>query len=384
MSVIRRVAKSAAAGMMHYSGLRSALAALRRHRAGGRRILIVSYHRVVDDFTGELQRSIPGLLISKETFRRHLEEANRAGYAFATLEEALEVMEGRRKATRDLCVVTFDDGYRDVYRHGFPILKAMGIPATIYLPADYVGTERRFDHDRLFHLIRMLQDRRIEPLYETLPPWSAGLIAPVLAGSIPLSAALDDFIAYHRGAMLRATIDGLERQLGSVGRALPEQGDVIDWEEAREMSRSGISFGAHTLKHTVLTLEPVEQVRAEVEGSRDILQRELGQQVVDFAYCNGWYSDVVIRVLREAGFRSAVTTEDLPNVIGGDPFTLKRKVLWENFSAGADGAYSSALTRCQLDDVFGTLGVNNPVPGRRSQMASALFDLPQEVRTESQ
>ncbi len=384
MSVIRRVAKSAAAGMMHYSGLRSALAALRRHRAGGRRILIVSYHRVVDDFTGELQRSIPGLLISKETFRRHLEEANRAGYAFATLEEALEVMEGRRKATRDLCVVTFDDGYRDVYRHGFPILKAMGIPATIYLPADYVGTERRFDHDRLFHLIRMLQDRRIEPLYETLPPWSAGLIAPVLAGNIPLSAALDDFIAYHRGAMLRATIDGLERQLGSVGQALPEQGDVIDWEEAREMSRSGICFGAHTLKHTVLTLEPVEQVKAEVEGSRDILQRELGQQVVDFAYCNGWYSDVVIRVLREAGFRSAVTTEDLPNVIGGDPFTLKRKVLWENFSAGADGAYSSALTRCQLDDVFGTLGVNNPVPGRRSQMASALFDLPQEVRTEGQ
>ena len=66
--------------------------------------------------------------------------------------------------------MTFDDGYRDVYRHGFPILKAMGIPATIYLPAEYVGTRRRFDHDRLFHLIRMLQDARIEPLYETLPP----------------------------------------------------------------------------------------------------------------------------------------------------------------------------------------------------------------------
>lgn len=384
MSVIRRMAKGAAAGVMHYSGVRSALAALRRHRAGGRRILIVSYHRVVDDFTGELQRSIPGLLISKETFRRHLEEAHRAGYAFATLEEAIEVMEGRRTATRDLCVVTFDDGYRDVYRHGFPILKAMGIPATIYLPAEYVGTSRRFDHDRLFHLIRLLQDTRREPLYETLPPWSAGLIAPVLQGSLPLSAALDDFIAYHRGAMLRATIDGLERQLGADGSALPEQGDVMSWDEARTMSRSGISFGAHTLKHTVLTLEPLAQVRAEVEGSRDIVQRELGQKVVDFAYCNGWYSDVVIRVLREAGFRSAVTTEDLPNVIGGDPFTLKRKVLWENFSSGVDGAYSSALTRCQLDDVFGTLGVNHPVPGRRSQMASALFDLPHEARPEGQ
>ncbi|HLT30095.1 MAG TPA: polysaccharide deacetylase family protein [Myxococcaceae bacterium] len=373
---MRRIAKAAVAGVMHYSGMRTALATVRRHRAGGRRILIVSYHRVVDDFTGELQRSIPGLLISKETFQRHLEEAHRAGYAFATLGEALEVMSGKRKAARDLCVVTFDDGYRDVYRWAFPILKKMGIPATIYLPALYVGTERRFDHDRLFHLIRLLQETGQEPLYETLPPWSAGLIAPVLQGLQPLSGALDDFIGYHRGAMLRATIDGLERQLGAVGPVLPVQGDVMDWDEVREMAGQGISFGAHTLHHTVLTLEPRDDVRREIRESKAIIEKEVGQPVEDFAYCNGWYSDVVIRELREAGFRSAVTTEDLANVIGGDPFTLKRKVLWENFSSGMDGAYSSALTRCQLDDVFGTLGVNNPVAGRRSQMSLPPFEQP--------
>ena len=380
--LVRRAAKAAAAGLLHYSGARSALATVRRHRSGGRRILILSYHRVVDDYTGELQRSIPGLLISRETFRRHLEEAARAGYAFVSLEEALDVMAGRKTAKRDLCVVTFDDGYRDVYRWALPILEDLGIPATIYLPALYVGTKRRFDHDRLFHLIRVLQDRKLEPLYESLPPWSAGLIAPVLQGSVPLSAALDDFIAYHRGAMLRATIDGLERQLAGEADVLPEQGDVMDWDEVRTMMGRGISIGAHTLHHTVLTLEPLAQVQQEIRESQAILQRELGRPVVDFAYCNGWYSDVVIQVLRECGFRSAVTTEDLPNVIGGDPFTLKRKVLWENFSTGIDGAYSMCLTRCQLDDVFGTLGVNHPVAGRRSQMASALFDLPTELRPE--
>ena len=42
----------------------------------------------------------------------------------------------------------------------------------------------------------------------------------------------------------------------------------------------------------------------------------------DFAYCNGWYSDEIIRVLAANGFRSGVTTEDFPNKIGGDPFTL--------------------------------------------------------------
>lgn len=371
---LRRIAKAAAAGVMHYTGVRTALATVRRHRAGGRRILIVSYHRVVDDFTGELQRSIPGLLISRETFERHLEEAHRAGYEFATLEDAIAVMEGRRKAARDLCVVTFDDGYRDVYRWAFPILKRLGIPATIYLPALYVGTDRRFDHDRLFHLIRMLQERGQEPLYETLPPWSAGLIAPVLQGLQPLSGALDEFIGYHRGNMLRATIDGLERQLSGMGPTVPAQGDVMDWDEVRTMADQGISFGGHTLHHTVLTLEPQADVRREIRESKAIIEKELGRPVLDFAYCNGWYSDVVVRELKEAGFRSAVTTEDFANVIGGDPFTLKRKVLWENFSAGLDGAYSQVLTRAHLDDVFGTLGVNNPVAGRRSQMSLPPFE----------
>jgi hypothetical protein len=82
--------------------------------------------------------------------------------------------------------------------------------------------------------------------------------------------------------------------------------------------------------------------------------------VRDFAYCNGWYSDEVIAALVRNGFRSAVTTEDMPNLIGGDPFTLKRKVLWENFSLGVTGEYSPSLTVCQLDDCFGMLGMRSP------------------------
>jgi hypothetical protein len=158
--MVRRAVKSAAAEVLHRSGLRKAMAAWRRQRTGGRRLLIVSYHRVVDDFPRELRRSIPGLLISQETFRRHLEGLAAADYEFAGLGDALEVMAGRRTARKDLCVVTFDDGYRDVYRYAYPILQRMGVPAIIYLPAALIGTEQRFNHDRLFHLLRLAQTRR--------------------------------------------------------------------------------------------------------------------------------------------------------------------------------------------------------------------------------
>jgi hypothetical protein len=44
---------------------------------------------------------------------------------------------------------------------------------------------------------------------------------------------------------------------------------------------------------------------------------------------------------------------------------LKRKVLWENSSAGILGVYSKAVTACSLNDTFGTLALTRPVLGAR-------------------
>lgn len=365
--MVRRGMKSMAAGVLHHSGLRKVMAAWRRHRSGGRRILIVSYHRVVEDFTSELRRSIPGLLISRETFRRHLEALASADYELVSLGDALEVMAGRRMVRKDQCVVTFDDGYRDVYRFAYPVLVKMGVPAIIYLPAELIGTERRFNHDRLFHLVRLALARRHQPMFDVLPAPTAELLDTVLSGRQRPSAALDGFIGKHSTATLVETIEELEARLGPGPDLLPEQGELMGWDEVRRMVKDGFDFGAHTLSHVVLTHEPLHVVEREVRESRALIEREAGVTVRDFAYCNGWYSDEVIQVLKRNGFRSAVTTEDMPNLLGGDPFTLKRKVLWENFSLGVGGGYSPSLTVCQLDDCFGMLGMRGPVPGRRPQ-----------------
>ena len=368
--LVRRAVKTAAAGVLHYSGLRKAMAAYRRTQSGGRRILIVSYHRVVEDYTGAAQQSIPGLLISQETFRRHLEEAAAAGYEFATIGDAVAVMSGRKAAKSDLCVVTFDDGYRDVYRYAYPLLKRMGVPAIVYLPTGFVGTHRRFNHDRLFHLLLRMRQRRMRPYFSRMRESVIRVLEPAVSGTKPLSEVLDDFIGEHSAAELQTAIDALERELGGGPDLLPEQGDVMDWDEVRRMARDGFEFGAHTQGHTVLTMEPTEVVEREIAESKRAIEREVGSPVQHFAYCNGWYSDEVIRILKMHGFRSVVTTEDVPNRIGADPFSLKRKVLWENFSIGMLGDYSTALTGCQLDDCFGVLGMSQPVPGWRAPISA--------------
>lgn len=360
--LVRRSLRGTGAAVFHYTGLRRAVAAAERRHSGGRRVLIVGYHRVVDDFEREAQRSAPASLISTQTFLRQLDAAAAAGYEFATMNDAVDVITRRRSAKKDLIVITFDDGYRDVYRHAYPILKSLGIPAILYLPAAMIGTARRYDHDQLFHVVSAASRSGREIDYPTLPAAAREVLEPVSRGRMTVSQSIDELIAIYPSTVLRQLIDALSDHFGM---PLPDANaaEIMDWDEARRMAADGFQFGAHTLEHVVLTLEGPLRIEREILGSKRMIERELGAKVEHFSYCNGWYSDQIRRALIHYGFRSAVTTEALPNRVGTDPFALKRKMLWENFSVGPTGKYSTALTACHLDGVFGMLGIDRPVIG---------------------
>ena len=146
IQVARRVGKGAAALALHYSGVRQLLSTVQRRAVGGTRVLILSYHRVVADFALEAKRSLYTLNIEQKTFRRHLEVLQET-HDVVSLEEAMSVLDGTRQAARDVAVVTFDDGYRDVYTHAYPVMRDMRVPGVIYVPSSFVGTDRRHGHD---------------------------------------------------------------------------------------------------------------------------------------------------------------------------------------------------------------------------------------------
>src|SRR5439155_9981191 len=149
VQLARRAVKGAAALALHWSGARELLSTVQRRAVGGRRVLILSYHRVVKDFALEEKRSLASLNIAQDTFRRHLEVLQET-HDIVPLDDALSVLDGSRAAARDVAVITFDDGYRDVYTHAFPVMCDMRVPAVVYVPSALIGTERRLGHDRLY------------------------------------------------------------------------------------------------------------------------------------------------------------------------------------------------------------------------------------------
>src|SRR5437588_5259194 len=114
-------------------GDRLRLEALRR--LGRRRSLILGYHGVEHPAnTDDPFR----LLLAPALFESQLELLLRAGFQFVTLEALARRLNGGGPPP-GLAVVTFDDGMRNNLTTALPILRRLGIPATIYVAVGFLG-----------------------------------------------------------------------------------------------------------------------------------------------------------------------------------------------------------------------------------------------------
>lgn len=347
----RRFLKSALAGGAYYSGLLDLYTQFRDRCPAQRRLFIVGYHAVVEETERAVAAGMmPQQLISKSLFEKEIDQIA-AQFDFLSIDQALDFLEGKGHLKRDSVVVTFDDGYRGIYDHAYPILKRKGIPAVFYLCSDYVGAGRFFDHDRLFYLIQkaMNASLSIEPLFSR--------------GGLPIDPA--NPIA--RGAPLEATrrlleigskteLDRFMRLLQEtlhVGEAdFPSEAAIVGWEAVEEMARGGMTFGSHTAGHCLLTEVDPKVVLEELRLSKIALEARLNRKVVHLAYPDGRTNPFVVEAARACGYRTACTTAYGVNRIGGDPYLLGRELLWENSALGWSSKCSKAMIASQIKGLF--------------------------------
>jgi peptidoglycan/xylan/chitin deacetylase (PgdA/CDA1 family) len=333
----RRAIKSAAAPFAQL---------FQRLESDAGQVTILGYHRVVADIAQAERDSIFGLLTSTETFRRHLELV-REQYEVLSLEEAVRVLRGERRAARPVAAITFDDGYRDNYEQAFPVLQRLGLPATIFVPTSYIGTARLLDHDRIYWLAQAARVCRLEL---AVPLRKAGLapekIAALNSKLHPL--ALAEGLVYLPFDLRERVLGCLEEAVGECAGSYPAGLALLEWEMVAEMAEAGISFGSHSDQHAVLTLEAEPEVERDLVNSKRLLEARLGRPVRHFAYPNGCYSGAIKRLMARAGFEVAVTTERRINRRGDDLLALGRICLCEESTRGLTGRYSRAVARLRL------------------------------------
>jgi peptidoglycan/xylan/chitin deacetylase (PgdA/CDA1 family) len=257
-----------------------------RPRGGERagRLLILCYHAVSADWP------VPGA-IDPRTLERQLHQVLRRGYQPRTLDEGLRAPHGERS----LCV-TFDDGFESVFRLGLPLLQRLGVPATLFVPTDYVESG--------------------EPMcWSTLGRWA--------------------------------------------GTAHEAELRPMSWDEVRELARQGWEIGSHTRSHPHLTAIEEGQALDELIASRDACEERLQAPCRALAYPFGDWDEATVGQAAAAGYERAVTLANrlIEPIDDGDPLALSREGIYRNGGALSFAVGTSpALRRLRASRSYRRIG----------------------------
>jgi len=320
-------------------------------RSDSDHLLVLTYHRVTPDVPWP-----DSLVVIPDQFEQQVKYVKRH-FRLLSASEVAEIIRSRKSFPVRSCLITFDDGWKDNYTHAFPILHAYQIPAIIFLTTGYVGTNKRFWHERLASLLYPLplsEGRRWTVSHLNWVTASAEEIAQEV-GSVPLRSR-QLVIAEITEAWKPLEESGLERKLQQLEAALGQSllagtPAMLSWENVAAMAAGGIEFGSHTVSHALLDQVTAVQLKRELCASKETLESRLGKPVEFVAYPNGNHNEAVATASQECGYIGGFTCDVGFNVTSARPFGLKRKHVLNDLSIGWDGKFSEAFFATELSGI---------------------------------
>ena len=284
------------------------------------RFIILMYHRVFDwDRNEDFPYYLTGVSIKE--FERQMRYLT-GRYTVIPLKEAVSCLNNKTEFPPNAVVITFDDGYRDCYTNVYPVLSRYGLPATVFLTSGNVSSSRLFWVDETAYLMKQAIRRRLTPEIPELRDCLRKNPSSSMEALEKTVQRLKEVSEERK----RGIIEELAAELKISPRELKADYN-LSWEEVREMSENGISFGAHTVNHPILTRLPVKIAEDEIVKSRIRIEKEIDKPCPIFCYPNGSREDFdedIKGILKKSGFIGAVTTIWGVNNLNSDCYELKR------------------------------------------------------------
>lgn len=343
--ISRRLLKHLISLALFYSG---ACAIFRRSRLAlkGGRITILAYHGVNDGpFSLNLFLDVRNFAAQMHFLRRR--------YSVIPLSQAEVLLRSGQRLDRDYIVLTFDDGYKDNYRCAFPILTELGLPATIFLTTEPIDT----GFPTFIYALILAIHATPHTLLDLTP---YGLARYHLDDGPSREAAIAeiDQRAKHLSACeRRGLLDEILGQLGLARQSPIFKDTMLAWDEIRHMRRFGITFGAHTVTHPVLSRLADSDIRREIAESKHRIERELEEEVTSFAYPYGGETDVnstAADIVSQCGLSLALLLHDtLDRPV--NLYALGRKMISNELTWGMGRRFSRAMFACELSGLFDLL-----------------------------
>ena len=293
--------------------------------------LVLAFHGVTAEAPGHLC-NYEGKHLHRPIFEALMEGVARH-YAVVPLARVVDWMESRAGLPDRALVLTFDDGYRNVLTVAAPVLKRLGLPATLFVTTDFVFHGRMLWPDRLMGALAASDVRRLR-----VPHGGASIdlalggerekrAADVRLTALCKALSEDEKLAFLDGivAALRVSEEQIQNAWGDHA--------PIGVDELKQLHEYGIEVGSHTCSHGIVTRFAPDAMEREVTLSRQLLEQATGRPCVEFSYPNGGagdFSEETRARIIAAGYRCAVTTVKRRVARSDDRYQIPRAILTHN------------------------------------------------------
>jgi peptidoglycan/xylan/chitin deacetylase (PgdA/CDA1 family) len=295
-------------------------------RTGG--IVVLNFHRVLNEAEFETTNSPAGMIIRTQTFTEIFVFLS-SRYHFVDLRDS------RVPKKRSLrLAVTFDDGWEDNYRNAAPLLAKSSVPACIFVCPARIASASPYWPEAVVGVwkLALSGNRGLQELQALLRT----------EGADTECDSLDDLL----GWLKKLDEERRDRVLGKLIAGFPAPTNAHDrtmrWDEIRALIDHGFCFGSHTMHHAILTTLVESRVDEELVASREVVAQETGEDLALFSYPNGDWSPAVVSRVAAAGYKLAFAND--PGVWSRDtnPLVIPRVNLNESKVTGINGRFSPA------------------------------------------
>lgn len=289
---LRPKLKSIMKDLLYMSGMsKSVLVAL--GLSGKPKWFIFTYHRICDS-----AEKRPYMAVPLKVFEKHMRFIKN-NFKTVNMADGLKLI--KESGMKGLfATINFDDGYIDNYLYAYPILKKYNMPATIFLATALIGKRHAFWWDRVFNIIGSSEMSSINfKLGDGFFDFNLGR-AQQREDAVD---CINGILKKMHEVKIEDFIKGIEKRYGFKADISASQ--MLGWNEIKEMSRNGISFGAHTHTHRNLCFLDKVEMRDEILGSKKHIEDVLGLEINEFSYPYGIFNEEVRKCVEEVGFKCA-------------------------------------------------------------------------------
>jgi len=252
-------------------------------------------------------------------------------YQFITVDQALDIIEGKIPRIKNAMLITLDDGYRNNINFALPICEEFNIKPVLFVVTGNVDSGRPFMVDRLDYALQQNIGKILSIKYAGKKYEFDATSRTSLQKSYKIfrdrckSEFFDDI---KMGELFNGLSEILENKSGKSLHLIYKDDDwsvLASWSDLRKaVAGKRLDIASHTVDHWRLDCIGELDILSQLKKSKERIELELSIKCNYFCYPNGNYNDFAVQKVRDSGYRAAFSTDLGMCKVNDDTMTLKR------------------------------------------------------------